>query len=175
MPFGQQISPEDLHWEGEEPGVARRISRGGPGRGVKKGAGRGGAMAGRGRGVLKGQPKKDLPPSQNGIGKKGPEDIEILDTGSLIKEVQAHLSLDHSLSRSLGYSLSHLTFWCAGGEGLRVGPAGPIRDREGEEGAKSRGGWGRSIRITGLTFFFPPPSSADDGFDSGTRRITSSP
>ncbi|CAA6672313.1 unnamed protein product [Spirodela intermedia] len=39
-----------------------------------------------GRGVLKGQPKKDLPPSQNGIGKKGPDDIEILDTGSLIKE-----------------------------------------------------------------------------------------
>ncbi|CAA7409494.1 unnamed protein product [Spirodela intermedia] len=84
----KEISPEDLHWEGEEPGVARRIGRGGPGRGVKKGTGRGSAMAGRGRGVLKGQPKKDLPPSQNGIGKKGPDDIEILDTGSLIKEVE---------------------------------------------------------------------------------------
>ena len=95
MEFGGQMSPEDIHWEGEEPGTERQIGRGGPGQGAKKGSGRGSAGVGRGRGFPKGQ-AKDLPPSQNGIGKKGPDDIEILDTGCLIKEVQSFLSLSLS-------------------------------------------------------------------------------
>lgn len=50
---------------------------------------RGGAVpgAGRGRGTTKGQSKKDFPLQQNGIGKKGMGDIEILHTDTLIKEV----------------------------------------------------------------------------------------
>ena len=47
-----------------------------------------GPGGGRGRGVIKGPPRKDFPPSQNGIGKKGGlEDIRLLHTDSLIKEV----------------------------------------------------------------------------------------
>lgn len=42
---------------------------------------------GRGRGLPKGQSRKDFPPSQNGIGKKGLDDIRLLHTDSLIKEV----------------------------------------------------------------------------------------
>jgi len=42
---------------------------------------------GRGRGASKGQSRKDFLSSQNGIGKKAPDDIQILHTDSLIKEV----------------------------------------------------------------------------------------
>lgn len=43
--------------------------------------------SGRGRGLTKSQSRKDFPPSQNGIGKKGPDDIQLLHTETLIKEV----------------------------------------------------------------------------------------
>jgi len=43
--------------------------------------------AGRGRGLTKVQSRKDFPPSQNGLGKKGPDDIQLLHTGTLIREV----------------------------------------------------------------------------------------
>lgn len=84
-----QISPEDIRWEGEDPGISRKGGRPGPGRGNKKSMTRGGAVpgAGRGRGTTKGQSKKDFPLQQNGIGKKGMGDIEILHTDTLIKEV----------------------------------------------------------------------------------------
>lgn len=42
---------------------------------------------GRGRGVTKGQSRKDFLSSQNGIGKKAPDDIQLLHTETLIKEV----------------------------------------------------------------------------------------
>lgn len=42
---------------------------------------------GRGRGSAKGQSRKDLPPPQNGIGKKRLDDIQLLHTETLIKEV----------------------------------------------------------------------------------------
>lgn len=78
-------------WDGEDPGINQWSGRGGArsGRGgVKKSGGRGGAVsgAGRGRGSLK-NARKDFPPAQNGIGKKNPDDIEILHTETLIKEV----------------------------------------------------------------------------------------
>lgn len=85
-----QISPEDIRWEGEDPGISHKVvGRGVPGRGTKKPTGRGTAVpaAGRGRGSLKNQSKKEFPPSQNGIGKKSSGDIEILHTDTLIKEV----------------------------------------------------------------------------------------
>ncbi|CAN6453884.1 unnamed protein product [Victoria cruziana] len=85
----KEISPEDIRWEGEDPGISHR-GRGGPGRGVKKSMTRGGAVVGvgRGRGTSKIQSKKEYVPTQNGIGKKGPDKIEILHTESLIKEVE---------------------------------------------------------------------------------------
>ncbi|KAF8398494.1 hypothetical protein HHK36_017423 [Tetracentron sinense] len=91
------ISPGDIRWEGEDPGISRQGARGGLGRGVKKSLGRGGAIpgAGRGRKVTKGQFKKDFPPSQNGIGKKASDDIEILHTDTLIKEVERVFGESH--------------------------------------------------------------------------------
>lgn len=47
-----------------------------------------GPGAGRGRGLTKAQSRKDFQPSQNGIGKKGSEDIQLLHTDTLIKEVR---------------------------------------------------------------------------------------
>ncbi|KAF5738358.1 hypothetical protein HS088_TW13G01256 [Tripterygium wilfordii] len=44
--------------------------------------------SGRGRGVPKGHSKKDLLPSPNGVGKKGLDNIQILHTDTLIKEVE---------------------------------------------------------------------------------------
>ncbi|XP_028072939.1 protein EMSY-LIKE 3 isoform X5 [Camellia sinensis] len=92
-----EISPEDIQWEGEDPGISRRGGRSGPGRGFKKSMARGGAVAvaGRGRGTAKGLPKKDFPLSQNGIGKKPLGDIEILHTDTLIKEVEKVFSATH--------------------------------------------------------------------------------
>ncbi|KDP25135.1 hypothetical protein JCGZ_22670 [Jatropha curcas] len=93
----KEISPEDLRWEGEDPGIFRRGSRPGPGRGNKKPMARGGALAGggRGRGTMKGHSRKDFPLSQNGIGKKAMGDIEILHTDSLIKEVEKVFGSSH--------------------------------------------------------------------------------
>ncbi|XP_068647305.1 protein EMSY-LIKE 3-like isoform X2 [Aristolochia californica] len=93
----KEISPEDIRWEGENPGISRRAGRGGPGRGIKKPMGRGTPVpgAGRGRGAPKGQSKKDFPPSQNGIGKKNADDIEILHTDTLIKEVERVFGASH--------------------------------------------------------------------------------
>lgn len=84
----KEISPEDIRWEGEDPGFSRRGGRPGLGRGVKKPMARGGAVAGRGRGTTKSHSRKEFPPSQNGIGKTSKGDIELLHTDSLIKEVE---------------------------------------------------------------------------------------
>lgn len=87
-----QISPEDIQWVGEDPGISHRSSYGGSGHGINKPTGRdGGPGPGRGRGVTKGQSRKGLLPSQNGIGKKVPDDIQILHTDTLIREVSRKL------------------------------------------------------------------------------------
>ncbi|XP_021634423.1 protein EMSY-LIKE 3 isoform X3 [Manihot esculenta] len=93
----KEISPEDIRWEGENPGIFHRGSRPGPGRGNKKSMARGGPLAGagRGRGTMKGQSRKDIPLSQNGIGKKALGDIEILHTDTLIKEVEKVFGASH--------------------------------------------------------------------------------
>lgn len=83
-----QISPEDIQWVGEDPGIPRRGGYGGSGHGMNRPVGRDGIPgAGRGRGATKGHARKDFLPSQNGIGKKAPDDIKILHTDTLIKEV----------------------------------------------------------------------------------------
>lgn len=52
--------------------------------------------AGRGRGATKGQSRKDFAPSQNGLGKKVPvsDDIKLLNTETLIKEVTENSSIE---------------------------------------------------------------------------------
>ncbi|XP_024962925.1 protein EMSY-LIKE 3-like isoform X2 [Cynara cardunculus var. scolymus] len=84
-----EISPEDIQWEGEDPGIPHK---GGYGHGMSRAVGQGG---GRGRGMSKGQTRKDFPPSQNGIGKKGLDDIQLLHTDTLIKEVERVFGSSH--------------------------------------------------------------------------------
>uniref|UniRef100_A0A804MKZ0 ENT domain-containing protein n=1 Tax=Zea mays TaxID=4577 RepID=A0A804MKZ0_MAIZE len=88
----KEMGPEDIRWQEDDSGidpVTYLRSRGGPTSGVRKPAGRGGPMPGsvRGRGLQKNMPKKDFPPPQNGVGKRSSDDIDILHTESLIKEV----------------------------------------------------------------------------------------
>ncbi|XP_061375301.1 protein EMSY-LIKE 4-like isoform X3 [Gastrolobium bilobum] len=82
-----EISPEDIQWVGEDPGINHGGGYGGSGHGMNRFVGRDSVLgAGRGRGATKGQSRKDFLPSQNGIGKKAPDDIQILHTEMLVKE-----------------------------------------------------------------------------------------
>ncbi|KAI4386276.1 hypothetical protein MLD38_004222 [Melastoma candidum] len=93
----KEISPEDIQWEGDDPGASRRGSRPGQGRGNKKPLTRGGHTSGigRGKGTQKSQTKKDNPQSQNGVVKKALGVIELLHTDTLIKEVEKVFSSNH--------------------------------------------------------------------------------
>ncbi|RYQ88668.1 hypothetical protein Ahy_B09g095727 isoform C [Arachis hypogaea] len=82
------ISPEDIRWDGEDPGIHRRIGNSGQGRGVKKFFSRGGDSLGAGRGRGPKQLRKEFLPRQNGVGKRVLDDIELLNTESLVKEVE---------------------------------------------------------------------------------------
>lgn len=84
-----QISPEDIRWEGEDPGLLYRGGHSGQGRGVRRFPSRVGDTlgAGRGRGHPRFQARKEFLPPQNGIGKRVLDDIELLNTDSLVKEV----------------------------------------------------------------------------------------
>ncbi|XAR63405.1 hypothetical protein NMG60_11023322 [Bertholletia excelsa] len=91
-----EISPEDIQWEGEDPGISRQGGHGRPGHMLGRSVGRdGGQASGRGRGLSKGQTRKEFPPAQNGIGKKGSEEIQILHTDTLIKEVERVFGANH--------------------------------------------------------------------------------
>lgn len=82
------MAPEDIRWEGEEPDL-NLLGRTAPVHGAKKSSSRGGPVLGsrRGRGPQKNSLKKEYPSSQNGVGKKSSDYIEILHTETLIKEV----------------------------------------------------------------------------------------
>jgi hypothetical protein len=84
-----QISPEDIRWEGEDPGILYRGGHSGQGRGAKKFFGHGGDTlgAGRGRGHPRFHSRKELVVPQNGIGNNVSDEIELLNTDSLVKEV----------------------------------------------------------------------------------------
>lgn len=91
-----EISPEDIQWEGDDPGISHRGGYGGSIGGFKRSVCHDGLPGGgRGRGMTKSQSKKDFPFSQNGIGNKPPDDIQILHTDSLIKEVERVFSANH--------------------------------------------------------------------------------
>ncbi|XP_075487604.1 protein EMSY-LIKE 3-like [Primulina tabacum] len=84
-----EISPEDIQWD---------EGYGEPGHGLERPVGREnvpGAGRGRGRGLTKSQSRKDFPPSQNGIGKKAQDDIQLLQTDTLIKEVERVFGASH--------------------------------------------------------------------------------
>ncbi|XP_061356880.1 protein EMSY-LIKE 3-like isoform X1 [Gastrolobium bilobum] len=91
-----EISPEDIQWVGEDPGINHRGGFGGSAHGMNRSVGRDSAPgAGRGRGAKQGQSRKDFLSSQNGVGKKAPDDIQILHTDTLIKEVERVFSANH--------------------------------------------------------------------------------
>ncbi|KAK7323947.1 hypothetical protein VNO77_27449 [Canavalia gladiata] len=91
-----EISPEDIQWVGEDPGINHRRGFGGFGNGMSRSAGRDNVPGvGRGRGVSKGQSRKDFLSSQNGIGKKTLDDIQILHTDMLVKEVERVFNANH--------------------------------------------------------------------------------
>ncbi|KAJ6777911.1 PROTEIN EMSY-LIKE 3-LIKE ISOFORM X2 [Salix koriyanagi] len=91
-----EISPEDIQWVDEDHGISHRGNYGVSGHGINRSMGRdGGPGPGRGRGVAKGQSRKELLPSQNGIGKKVPDDLQILHTDSLIREVERVFNANH--------------------------------------------------------------------------------
>lgn len=91
-----EISPEDIQWVSEDPGVSHRDVYGGSGRGMNRSVGRDGVPSeGRGRGFTKGPSRKDFLPSQNGIGKKAQHDIQIRHTDTLVKEVERVFGANH--------------------------------------------------------------------------------
>ncbi|BAT93043.1 Protein EMSY-LIKE 4 [Vigna angularis] len=91
-----EISPEDIQWVGEDPGINHGGGLRGSGNGMSRSVGRGSVPgAVRGRGTTKGQSKMDFFPSQNGIGKKTLDDIHILHTDTLVKKVERVFNANH--------------------------------------------------------------------------------
>ncbi|CAM0950840.1 unnamed protein product [Alopecurus aequalis] len=92
----KEMKPDDIIWKDGDPGLFLG-GRGAQGSGGKKSASR--VMStpgtGRGRGSQKNMSRKELPRSQNGVGKRSSDDIDILHTESLIKEVERVFSVSH--------------------------------------------------------------------------------
>ncbi|CAL5207547.1 unnamed protein product [Lathyrus oleraceus] len=86
----KEISPEDIRWEGEDPGILHRSGHSSQGRGAKKFFSHSNDTlgAGRGRGHPRYQPRKELIAPQNGIGNRVSDEIELLNTDALVKEVE---------------------------------------------------------------------------------------
>ncbi|KAL2461305.1 Protein EMSY-LIKE 3 [Abeliophyllum distichum] len=86
-----EISPEDIQWEGKDPGNFHH-----EGYGLNRPIVRETAPgSGRGRGLKKSQSGKDFLPSQNDIRKAGYGKVELLDTDTLIEEVDRVLGDSH--------------------------------------------------------------------------------
>ncbi|KAL2478528.1 Protein EMSY-LIKE 3 [Forsythia ovata] len=86
-----EISPKDIQLEGKDPG---NFHHGGYGLNlpiVRETA----PGSGRGRGLTKSQSRKDFLPLQNDIGKAGYGKVELLDTDTLIEEVDRVLGDSH--------------------------------------------------------------------------------
>ncbi|XP_030457893.1 protein EMSY-LIKE 1 isoform X1 [Syzygium oleosum] len=90
----KEISPEDIRWDGNDLAVSHRS---GPRQGLKKSSARSGAVPGSGRvrGSTKSQSKKEFLPLQNGAQKKLPDDIELFNTDTLVKEVEKVFDASH--------------------------------------------------------------------------------
>ncbi|XP_050940000.1 protein EMSY-LIKE 1-like isoform X1 [Cucumis melo] len=83
----KEIPPEDIRWDNEDPGMTHRGGHGGQSRVYRRSQSLGGG-GGRGRGHSKSQSRKEVSPSQNGVGKKVLDDIELLNTEALVQEVE---------------------------------------------------------------------------------------
>ncbi|XP_071719795.1 protein EMSY-LIKE 3-like [Rutidosis leptorrhynchoides] len=91
-----EISPKDIQWVGDDPGIVHKAGYGRSGNAMSRGVGHDvGPGGGRGRGLTKGQTRKEFQPSQNGVGKKGLDDIRLLNTDTLINEVERVFGSDH--------------------------------------------------------------------------------
>ncbi|KAH0748166.1 hypothetical protein KY290_027398 [Solanum tuberosum] len=82
----QEIPPEDIQWEGEDPGISHHGNNGQSGRGCDSDP-----VAVRGLGLTMPQSKTDFPSSHYGIGKKGDDVIVLLHTDMLINEVEKRI------------------------------------------------------------------------------------
>lgn len=89
MSLSFQIPPEDIQWEGVDPGISLRGAHSGPGHGIKKSMSHVGyPSGGRGRGgSIKGESRREFLPTQNGFTKKVSDDIELFNTETLVQEV----------------------------------------------------------------------------------------
>lgn len=84
-----QISSDDIRWIGEDPGVARQ-----KGLGISNSLSHGAAPGPvRERGTAEDQSQNQLAQLQNGG--KEPDEIEILDTDTLLKEVEKLIDASH--------------------------------------------------------------------------------
>ncbi|XWS56196.1 hypothetical protein CRYUN_Cryun09bG0065600 [Craigia yunnanensis] len=91
----KEIFPDDIRWDGEDPGIS---CRGGHGfHEAKKSFSRGTPAPGPGRGrrSMKGHSRKEFLSSQNGIAKKVSDDIELLNTETLVKEAERVFDTSH--------------------------------------------------------------------------------
>lgn len=90
-----EISPGDIQWEGEDPEIYNHGGYNRTGHGMNGPVRRdGGPGAGRVKGMTKGHSRKDFQPLQNCI-KKAPEDIKLLNTDTLVKEVERVFSANN--------------------------------------------------------------------------------
>ncbi|XP_043814649.1 protein EMSY-LIKE 1 isoform X2 [Manihot esculenta] len=93
----KEIPPEDIQWEGVDPGISLRGAHSGPGHGIKKSMSHVGyPSGGRGRGgSIKGESRREFLPTQNGFTKKVSDDIELFNTETLVQEVEKVFALNH--------------------------------------------------------------------------------
>ncbi|XP_024037400.1 protein EMSY-LIKE 1 isoform X2 [Citrus clementina] len=93
-----EISHEDIRWESEDPGITYRGGFSGQGRGIKRPFGRGGhipgSMKGRGSSKDQSQLRKEFTQTQNRL-EKVSGDIELLNTETLVKEVERLFDVSH--------------------------------------------------------------------------------
>ncbi|XP_010518042.1 PREDICTED: protein EMSY-LIKE 4-like [Camelina sativa] len=82
-----EISPGDIEWIGEDPGVGNRYGYNGQGHGLNRTTGPN-SVPQRGSSLAKNTIRKDFRTSQNGTGKKKHHDIRIRQTNVLIREVE---------------------------------------------------------------------------------------
>ncbi|XP_031379201.1 protein EMSY-LIKE 1 isoform X1 [Punica granatum] len=119
----KEISPEDIRWD-EDPSISNRRGRGGPA--PKKSSARSGGppSSGRARVPTKSQPRKENLPLQNGALKKLPDDIELFNTDSLVKEVcvlnMLHIDTKHEYVAYTHIIYRDSMFLCWNGQVERV-------------------------------------------------------
>ncbi|CAN1133623.1 Protein EMSY-LIKE 1 [Linum perenne] len=86
-----EISPEDIRWDGEDPAISYHGGHGGASRGIRKPMNRGGFIpsSGQVRGATKFPTRRENLLTHNGFAAaKVSDDIELLNTETLVKEVE---------------------------------------------------------------------------------------